>query len=48
MLGLNEGRIHFFDFPMMKLDTEALIDVNFSFEETGPNPMCSSRWTKAT
>lgn len=39
VLGLNEDHIHFLDPPVMKLDTEALIDVNFSLEETGPSPM---------
>lgn len=38
VLGLDEERIHFLDFPTMKLDTEALIDVNIAFEETGLEP----------
>lgn len=38
VLGLDADHIHFLDFPTMKLDTEALIDVNIAFEETGLEP----------
>ncbi|TKX61659.1 hypothetical protein EXE48_07615 [Halorubrum sp. ASP1] len=39
VFGLNEVRIHYLHFPMMKLNTESLIDVNMSFEKAGLNPM---------
>jgi len=38
VLGLDEEHIHFLDFPTMKLDTTALIDVNIAFEELGIEP----------
>jgi len=38
VLGLDTDRIHFLDFPTMKLDTEPLIDVNIAFEQTGLEP----------
>jgi len=38
ILGVPEGNIHFLEFPTMKLDTEAIIDINIRFEELGLEP----------
>jgi len=38
VLGVPSDNIHFLDFPTMKLDTEAVIDINIAFEELGIEP----------
>jgi len=38
VLGVPPENIHFLDFPTMKLDTTATIDINIAFEELGLKP----------